>query len=517
MQPPSFTSCLSLNYLLNPIPSTPPDNSAPATSIPQNASADDSLNPILREFPEPVKSLSARIAKPVPLDPQGPLIEDDVPVAPVVASSHNRIDELLEAPQTMASIQKLLDFAEDVTIPIASRVQALLSVPRTPHTHKLCILFAKDASLDVNLRASCALAAFSCVQKYHLLKVCFDSPCLEKALKMECFLKLVKSDPNTISEDELKAHLKPTLYQAYIHHIAHSIFVAYLYEQVLYDETMPILLRAKCSWKPLPAQDPSSIMELLASSVALPMHFRISATAALPPGPHKDELIKSFIENPDLSARVLWAKRLPPAQRDLMLRKLLEDPNLSPDLQYICASSLEEGPLKETCMILYSQNQSFPLELQASAARKIAKKELKNTLLSSFAKREDLSFTFRLPCILEMPPSELRTSLIKRFAQDESLDINFRFHCIIALPKNENSLGLLKQALRDGSLRLSYVQKALSYLDSGEDNLTTSLRAAFAMNTLLPAPFRYKWALALPESYRFKKTILESLSKLVQG
>lgn len=511
MQPLSPPPAYGLSYLLSIISSGPTPNAASPSNPFSSTPEAPHYSP---------KSLSSRITKPLPSDPQEPIFKDeeDVPAVPVRASPSNPIDELLDVlnrPQSVVNIQKLIHFTEDVTIPIALRIKALLSVPRTPQTHRLCILFAKDDALDVNLRASCALAAFSCVQKYHLLNVCFDSPGLEKALKMECFLKLVKADPKNISEDELKAHLKPNLYQAYIHHIAHSIFIAYLHKQVLYDETMPILLRAKCSWKALPVEDHSAIIELLAHSVALPMYFRVSATAALPSGSHKDELIKSFMEDPDLSTRVLWAKRLPPAQRDPMLRQFLEDPSLSPDLQYICASSLEEGPLKENYMILYSQNQSFPLELQASAARTIRNKDLRNSLLSKFAQREDLSHTFRLPCILEMPRSALRTSLLIRFAQDESLDINFRVPCMIALPKDNFSLGLLKEALKDGSLRLSYIQKALNSIGS-EEALTTSLRTAFAMNTLLPAPFRDKCALALPESYRFKKTIVESLSSLIR-
>lgn len=515
MQAPSPTSRPSSSYLLNLLSSQPDVSPPPSTRVSQVSSPYNPFEEPTSPVPESLKSLVERSAKPPSPNPEDPIIEADSNTPLPAISLIDELLELLKTPRSIQTIQQLLTFARDPRLPIALRIKALLSLPRTVETHSLCMAFAKDETIDINLRTSCALASFACVQKYNLLRICFNTPGLKEDLKIECLLKLVRCYPGNVSQEQLLSYLEPALQKAYGMYLPHPIFMAWFRNQILYDNAMPLLLRAKFSFKPLPLKDHSPILELFANSLALPLHFRVSAAASLPPGPNKDELAKAFMEDPDLETRILWATRLPEREREQQLHSFLADPNLPKDLQYVCALKLKEGELRQGCMRSYAQDESFPLELQASAARKILDKELKEHLLLKFAQREDLSFLFRLPCVLEMPDNALRTGLLQRFAQDPSLDINFRFPCIIALPRDSLKTDLLKQALRDSTLRLSYLKTALRHLPVEDEKLRTIFRAALAFNPLLPPRFRLENVQLLPQSYPCRDQMIASLPKLI--
>ncbi len=513
MQAP--TPRFSFSYLLNSVSPSPDASPPPSTNVSQVSSICNPFEEPTSPEPQPLKSLVERSPKPSPSSQKDPINEADLVYLSRTIELINELTELLRAPRCVQTIQQLVTCSKDPRPPIDLRVKAVLSVPRTIETHSLCMAFAKDETIDINLRASCALASFACVQKYKLLKTCFNTPGLKEDLKIECLLKLVGSDPGNVSQEELLSYLNPALQKAYGMHLAHSTFMAWLRRQIVYDEAMPLLFRAKCSFKPLPKQDHNSILELFANSVALPMNFRVSAAASLPPGPNREELAKAFMEDPNPEPSILWAIRLPESERQPALRNFLVNQNLSKELQYVCAIHLQEGELRQSYLSSYAQDESFLVELQASAARNLLDVELKAPLLSKFAQREDLSFVFRLPCILQMPDNDLRTTLIYRFAQDESLDINFRFPFMAALHSNSLKADLLKQALKDTTLRLSYIEQALALLPKEEDRFRINFRAGLVFNTLLPPKFRLKQAHLLPQTYPCRQQILASLSKLI--
>lgn len=473
-------------------------------------------------FPESLKRLiqrNADLVLPQPANPHDPVKEDfeGFPRWGSIAPLIHTVLDTLKAPKSFDKIEQLMAFSSNPAIPMALRLQCALSVPRNIQTHSLLLAFAKDASLDVNLRARSALQLLASVQKYHLLKTLFLVPGLEPDLKAECVLKLVKGSFDNVSQEDLFVFLDPSLQEAYRMHMSHSLLLAWLRSEIAYNETMPLLLRARCALKPLPHQDHSQLFEAFAKNTALPIDMRIAFVVALPSGPQQEALAHYFTYNPDPETRILWAIRLPESAREQALRAFLAKPDFSQDLQYFCASKLKEGPLRQNYFKDFAQDKTFPVELQLNAARQLKDLKLKGRLLADFAQSETLSFVFRLPCILEMSRGELRTTLLHRFAQDLSLDVNFRLPCIAALPKGDLKTDLIKKALRDTSLHLPRVQQALRCLPKEADSLRLGFATTLAVNTLLPPLFRYECAQLLPEESPVKQQLIDVLVNLIHG
>ncbi len=506
---------------------TSPDAS-PASPKPQTATVQpihSAYSPFEGPSSPPPESLARLIQRnvslvpPQPANPHDPVKEDfeGFPLRGSIAPLINTVLDALKAPKSFETIEQLMAFSSNPAIPMALRLQCALSVPRNIQTHSLLLAFAKDASLDVNLRARAALQLLASVQKYHLLKTLFSAPGLELGLKAECLLKLVKGSFDNVSQENLFVFLYPSLQEAYHMHLAHPLLMAWLRRDIAYNETMPLLLRARCALKTLPDQDHSFLFETFAKNPSLPVNFRIAFAVALPSGPQKDALAHYFTYNPDPETRVLWATRLPESAREQALKTFLAKPDLPKDLQYLCTLCLNKGPLRQNYFKDFAQDKTFPVELQLNAARQLKDLKLKGRLLADFAQSETLSFVFRLPCILEMSRGELRTTLLHRFAQDLSLDVNFRLPCIAALPKGDLKTDLIKKALRDTSLHLPRVQQALRCLPKEADSLRLGFATTLAVNTLLPPLFRYECAQLLPEESPVKQQLIDVLVNLIHG
>lgn len=505
-------------------------DASPASPKHQTATVqqiDLAYNPLAPSSPHPesLKRLVQRnvtLVPPPPANPHDPMREDceDLPLLESIAPLIDRVLDALKAPQSFEIIEHLMAFSSNPTIPIALRLQCALSVPRNIETHSLLLAFAKDTSLDMNLRARATLQLLASVQKYNLLKTFFLAPGVDADLKLECLLKLVKCSLDKLPQEELFAYFSPSLQEAYRMHLPLPSFMALLRRDIVYNEAMPLLLRARCASKPLPDQDHSFLFDAFAKNLDLPITFRIAFALALPPSPQREALAHYFTYSPDPETRVLWAIRLPEVQKEQALKTFLASSALPKDLQYLCAMHLKEGPLRQNHFKEFAQDKTFPVELQISATRQLRGLKdfnLKGRLLADFAQREALSFVFRLPCILEMPKGELRTRLLHRFAQDPSLDINFRLPCIAGLPRGELKTDLLKKALRDTALHLPNVKKALRCLPKEEAKLKTTVATTLALNPLLPPLFRYECAQLLPEDSLIKTQLLEVLIRLIRG
>ncbi len=515
------TPDVSPSFLFNFSELSSPDSS-PVTPSPTVQEIAPSYNPFETLSSPPREALKKLIQRnvtlisPPPASPHDPLNED-FPLAHAITPLMDTVLDTLKAPKSFERIEQLMVLSNNPAIPIALRLQCALTVPQNFETNSLLLVFSKDESLDVNLRARAALQLFASVQKYHLLKTLFLAHGLEPGLKAECFLELVECSPGNVPLEALFAHISPGLQEAYRINLSHPTWMSWLRRDIAYNETMPLLLRACCALKPLPAQDHGQLFEDFAKNTALPIDMRIAFAASFSPGPQREALASYFKNSPDPEVRVLWAMRLAAPEREQALKSFLAQPDLSRDLQYFCASKLKEEALRQNYFTNFAQDTAFPIELQVSAARQLKDFNLKGRLLTDFAQREAIAFTFRLPCILEMPKGELRTTLLRRFAQDPSRDINFRLPCIAALPKGDLKTDLLKKALRDTSLHLPRVQQALSCLPKEADSLRLSFATAFALNPLLPPLFCYECAQLLPEESSIKQLLLDGLRNLIRG
>lgn len=492
----------------------------PPPSPPWSPLSEFHLSPPLSPSSSPIQQITAHLFSEYnPFEePTSPPFEKQKMLSQRTVSS--LLDEALVAlkgPRSFDNIRQRMALANKPELPVELRVKLALSVPKNVESNSLLLAFAKDEAVDIPLRASCALGLVPSVQKYSLIKTVFNTLSLDGDLKLECLLKLLKCDPKNVSEGELFPYLRPELVAAYSHSLPHPELMRLFRQQLAYDEREPLLLRAQCALKALPAQGSEVLCEEFAKSPSLPLAFRVAFAAALPEGPSRDALAKAFMEDLDVELRILWTSRLPAEEKEQGLRRLLVEPNLSKELQYFCASNLREGPIRQVYMELFAQDTTFPIELQINAARNVLNLSIKGDLLTHFAQREEIALFFRLPCILEMPKGELRNNLLSRLAEDISLDVNFRVPCMAALPNGPLKTDLLKIALRDTALYLKRVKQALMHLPSEEQNLKNSLSLTFALNPLLPLAFRYECTQFLPESHSWKSPLQESLKKLIQG
>jgi antitoxin component of RelBE/YafQ-DinJ toxin-antitoxin module len=421
---------------------------------------------------------------------------------------------MIDAPRSFQNIRKLTDLSRNSALPIALRVEAALNVPKSVEVNSVLRQFAKDTHLPVDLRAQCALALFSSLTKDRLLTEFLKDPSLSEPLRLQCLLKIIKHNTQNVSGDLILQYLRPELQAGYRKGIPHKAFMALFFEQIAYDRSWPLSMRAACALKPLTDADHSSLFQEFASNEALAMDLRLVFTAALPEGPHKATLAQSFMNASDRSVAILWASLLPAKEKEEALMNILQGPHLSAEHQYLCVSKLSDPVLKDNWMTSFAQDESLPIELQVGAASSLLKEDLKTQLFEKFSQRDNLPLIWRIHCMIGMPKGSRRNSLLTRFAKDPSLDVDVQFLCLAHMPKGNLKKGLLEHILKNPDLRLKHLNIGLKNLPPDLRVFQTDLAKTLALNPNLSLILRYEAAQLLPDNDTLKQDLLKLITAL---
>lgn len=421
---------------------------------------------------------------------------------------------LIKAPRSFQNIRKLTDLSRNSALTIALRVEAALNVPKSFETNSILRQFAKDTHLPIDLRAQCALALFSSLTKDRLLTEFLKDPSLSEPLRLQCLLKIIKHSTQHVEEAIILPYLRPELQAGYRKGISHQAFMALFFEQITYDRSWPLSMRAACALKPLTHRDHTSLFKDFASDAALAMDFRLVFAAALPEDPDKAALAQSFMNASDRSVAILWASLLPAKEKEEALMNILQEPHLSPEHQYLCASKLSDPVLKDNWMRSFAQDESLPIELQVGAASSLSQLDLKAKLFEKFAQRDNLPAIWRIHCMIGMPKGDTRNSLLTRFAKDPSLDVDLEFLCLAHMPKGNLKKGLLEHILKNQDLRLKHLMIGLKNLPPDLRVFQTDLAKTLALNPNLSLVLRNEAAHLLPDNDALKQDLLKLITAL---
>ncbi len=451
------------------------------------------------------KALSERVISDVSNNPFAALTQDNLEAD---------VRRTIDSPRSFQNIRKLMDLAKNPDLAIALRVEAVLGIPKRFEANSLLRHFAKDTHLPVDLRAQCALALFSSLTKDSLLTKFLKDRNLSDHLRLQCLLKIMKHGTQHVSEDLILKYLRPELEAAYRKGMSHQAFMALFFEQIAYDKSWPLSMRAACALNPLTNRDHSSLFKDLASDISLAADSRMVFAAALADGPDKASLAQSFMHASDRSVAILWASFLPEKEKEEALINILQEPHLSAEHQYLCASKLPEGLLKDNWMASFAQDESLPIELQAGAASSLLQPDLKAQLFEKFAQRENLSPIWRIHCMIGMPKGNRRNSLLTDFARDPSLDIDLQFLCLAHMPKGNLKKGLLEHILKNPDLRLKHLMMGLKNLPPDLRVFQTDLAKTLALNPNLSLILRYEAVQLLPDDDELKQDLLKLITAL---